>query len=143
MKYLGISLLVGFVGFSVFGFFGMNSAGSHHNPDVDCIASAILGIECPHDVGPMGVALYQLSAYKIFSLAVINGYLDRFLFFGFALLMYVIFSPHVFMAFQNKFLAGFRREAHSRRTITPKQSFMSWIALHEMSPTARESVVCF
>jgi hypothetical protein len=68
MRYLGIFLIIGFIGLAVFGFFGMHSGMQDH--DGDCAVATVQGGDCPKQSNLFNYLTFHLEVFRSFSIAI-------------------------------------------------------------------------
>ena len=131
--------MVGFVGISVFGTFGMHTQADmnmqgHDMPPSNCIGATAQGVDCPKQADPIDFATFHIDAFKGFSTAT----------FGENVLagLLLLFASLVFMGlaffFPNRFdpprLAFYRYRFRDSFSPPQKREYLRWLALHENSP---------
>lgn len=140
MKYFGIILMVGFVGISVFGSFGMHTQADmnmqgHDMPSSNCIGATAQGVDCPKQADPIDFATFHIDAFRGFSLATFGENLMGMLLLIFATLIFIglaFFSPRLFKIPK---LAFYRQHFRDFISSPQQQQLIRWLALHEKSPT--------
>ena len=134
MRHLGILILVGFIGLSSFGIFGMHAF--MQNRDGGCIAATFQDADCPIQIGSLGYIIFHLDAYRGFSLAVFGENIMNALLFTFSLILLnglIFFYPYIIRLSQfiiSKYRYRFRNSFLSHQ----KQKVNQWLALFENSP---------
>ena len=132
MKYLGVLLLIGFVGLAVFGIFSMNYTNGHDHDG--CMAATAQGVDCPKEANLIDFVAFHFDAFRGFSLATFSESIMSTLLLAFASLLLfslAFFSPHLFKPPQLAF-----NKYRFRDSFSPpqKQELIHWLALHENSP---------
>lgn len=134
MRYLGIFLIIGFIGLAVFGFLGMHSEMQDHNGD--CAVATVQGGDCPKQSNLFNYITFHLDIFKSFSIAIFEESLLIFIltivllsiFFGLSkLLENLIFFKLNFICSRYRQLELFGLYA--------KRKFFHWLAFHENSPS--------
>lgn len=135
MKFLLTTLLLtSFLSIAVFGVFGMNSNIQNH--EGGCIFSFIKGVDCPKQNNLFNYFIFHINAYKDFVLATLNENGINALMFAFMFLFFVsqafflppLFCSPSFVLYGHRFKNPF--------SLSQKQEFTRWLALHENSPAA-------
>lgn len=140
MKYFGFLLMMGFIGISVFGTFGMHTQADmnmrgHDMPASNCIGTTAQGVACPEQANPIDFAAFHIDAFKRFSTATFGESVITGLSLAFASLVFMglaFFFPHRFDPLQ----LAFYRHHRSGDSFSPPQEreYLRWLALHENSP---------
>ncbi len=133
MKYFGVFLIMGFVGISVFGAFGMHTGMQNHNGG--CIAATAQGADCPKQGNPLEYLTFHLDAFRDFSTVIFEENLLAYLLVlallaagvGLALLLGNLAPPQSDLAY-------FRYGQGENFNSPPKLRLLRWLALHENSP---------
>ena len=134
MRYLGILILIGFIGLSSFGVFGMHAL--MENRDGGCVAATFQNADCPIQVNSLGYLIFHLNAFKGFSLAIFGENIMSALLFTFSLLLLsgiFFFYPLINILSQfiiSKYRYRFRNSFLSHQ----KHKINQWLALFENSP---------
>ncbi len=134
MRYLGIFLLIGFIGLALFGVLSMH-VGTHDH-ESGCIAAAAQGVDCSKQSNLFDDLTFHLNAYQGFSLAALGeNNANALLFFFASLLLFgvALFSP---LLFRLPRLAPYRYRFLGSFYPPHKQEFIQWLSLHENSPAA-------
>ena len=133
MKYLGIFLLIGFVGLAVFGTFGAHTGMQSH--DSGCIAAAIQGTDCPKETNLFEYVAFHFGTYKDFSLATIDNNVGGSLLLTFIYLLFAGFALSQIYSLKSPQLVSHNRLIDSLYN-PQEQRLAHWLVLHKNSPTA-------
>lgn len=134
MKYIALSLLIGFIAINIFNFGFMSHSKNHTTSN--CIASVIDRVICPQ-IG-FDTALHHIDAYQSFSKALILPSISAYL-----LLIIVLFGINfIFSKYlsRKKFLIPLlqhilHREYEQELNLHRPRKITAWLSLFENSPS--------
>jgi len=134
MKYVALSLLIGFIAISIFSFGFMNHGESHSTGD--CIASVVDKVTCPQ-IG-LATALHHISAYQAFSKALTPLSASAYLLLMLVLIgASLIFSKYLFKKnYLGLYLQYVRyRKKEQKLNLRRSSKITAWLSLLENSPS--------
>jgi len=128
-----IFILISFLGLTVFSIFAMQHGVDHNSSD--CIVAKTKGTDCSKEISAFSVLGLHTGAFKSFSTATVPHTAANMLPFLLILIFATIFG--VTLMPPPKFAKNIQRKSFSESFIFPFQpELVSWMALHENSPTS-------
>ena len=134
---LTVTLLIGFIGITGFGFIEMDHGGNHGMINNGCIAATVKGVGCPNGTGALDFLSFHLDAFRSFSSAVFGHNIVSLLLFLTALALLAFFDTAGSSSFRILELSALSRSRRFLEFFSPPQiaqNLTRWLALHENSP---------